>query len=178
MASFLDSIVTPAVVAGVISLLVTNRNEKIRARRDFITKAFDPARDNIKDAVAAALEYYPLAADKRTKSQEAMLLAAEREVRRSITSLLLMHEEGESASFKAAQQAFDDFVAELTSGSFQSADAKTDVAAAVRVADAGANLRAGLLGLRSEVLERAIAEDPLSYAGALFKGAMRHLRAR
>lgn len=173
MAGILSSFITPAVVAGVISLLVTNRNEKIRARRDFITKAFDPARDTIKAAVDAALEYYPLKSTARTKLLEAKVLASEREVRRAISALLSFHENLHLTNFSTVQDAFDNFVAEITGGSFQRSDAGADVATATKIADAGAHLRAALLSLRSDVLEREIENDPLSSLPAFWQGLRR-----
>lgn len=156
-------------------MLVSNKNEKVRADRDFVTKTFDPARDDIENATDAALNYFPLTADNRTKLLEAHILASERGVRRSITSLLKLHESLEQ-EHHAAQEAFDTLIAELTGGSFQSSDAASDVAAVVRIADAGANLKAALLTLRSAALRKAISEDPLSSLGGLLKVTWGYIR--
>ena len=175
MAGFLTGILTPAFIAGIVSLLVTNKNEKIRANRDFVTKAFDPARDDISAAVDAAVKYFPCAAADRTKIDEVQLLAAERGVRRSVTSILLLHEKS-GASYIAAELSFDTFISELTGGNFQSSGATPDIAAAIRIADAGANLKAALLALRSEVLQSAISDDPLTASIRFVKSIYHYFR--
>lgn len=175
---FFSSIATPAVVAGFISLLVTNRNEKVRAQRDFLTKAFDPARDTIKSAVDAAIDYFPLEAANRTKLLEARILASEREARRSISALLSLHAGNQPASYGLVQEAYDDFIDKLTSGNFQEVKAASDVGTSLKIADAGAKLRAALLTLRSEALERAITNDPLSSIPALWSGILRYTGLR
>ena len=174
MLNFLASFLTPALVAGVVTLLVNNKNEKLRARRDFITKAYDPARDDIKRAVDAALAYYPLIAAERTKLLEAKVLAAERDVRHSLTALLSLNDK-DSLLYCQTESFFDDFIAALTSGSFQSANAEADLGTSLRIADAGAHLRASLLEFRSYALEKSINDDPLSTASGAWHGILRSI---
>jgi len=172
MPGLLGSIVTPAVVAGVISLLVTNRNEKVRAQRDFITKAFEPARDAIKSAVDAAIAYFPETGTARTPKLEVSVSASEREVRRSISGLLTLHESEKTSKFEEVNELFAVFVSELTSGTFQQVNAAADLPTTLRIADAGANLRAALIALRSEVLERQISNDTLSSVKGVWLGLL------
>ena len=160
-------------MAGFVTLAINNLNEKRRARRDFVTKAFEGPRDDIKRAVDASLVYYPHSACDRTKAMEAQLLAAEREVRHSLTAVLALQEKCDSAVYHDAQTAFDDFIAVLTSGSFQTKDAEEDLMTVILIADAGAKLRSALIGLRSETLSSAVANDWLSQAQQALSGVRR-----
>jgi len=156
-----SSVVTPAVVASAVSLFFNHRSEKKRAARDYLTKAFDSARDDVRRAVEYAVDYFPLRSDERTPAKEARLLMGDRDVRLSIGALIDFSAES-GPSRNLLQSALDDFISVLTGGSFQSSAADADLDQARLVASAGAALRAAIAKARHLELEDAVKSDVLS----------------
>lgn len=155
------NIITPALVASLVTLFYNNRAEKRRATRDYISKVFDGARDDVRRAVEAAVEYYPVTPGKRTALQEAKVWMGERDVRHAI-SALLEFSEPRSSSQKVLEDALDHFISTLTGGSFQVTSGGSDVAQARAVAAAGGKLRASISTARQRELEDAVSADILS----------------
>jgi hypothetical protein len=156
-----ESVLTPALIASFISLLFNHRAEKHRAERDFITKTFDAARDDVRRCVGYGIEYFPNAAHDRTPAIEAKLWMGERDVRSSVAGLIEFSKHG-SRSQQLLQQALDDFIDALTGGSFQSATATADLDQVRKVASTGAILRAAISTARQLELREAISSDILS----------------
>lgn len=155
------SIVTPAVVATAITFFLNFRIEKKKAERDYITKLFENARDDVRKAVEAGVEYFPLAAAKREPIKEAKIWMGERDVRHSSTVLIQFC--GETGTVKDDLiDALDDFIDSLTGGTFQNSKAVADLEQARKIAAAGAKLRTTLATARQVELRRAIDSDPLS----------------
>lgn len=162
MSPWWTAIITPALIATFISLVVTNRAEKLRAQRDFLTKIFESARDDVKQALDAAAGYFPLPAAERDPSLEARIWMAERELRFSLISVIDSSMAGSVQQADELTLAFDDLIGQLTSGSFQSASATSDLKHLRLIASAGAEVRAKLFALRSAELRNAVKNDPLS----------------
>lgn len=155
------SIITPALIASLVTFYFNIRAEKKRAERDFISKAFDAARDDVRRAVEAAIDYYPYAHDERTPLREAKLWMGERDVRHSISALIeFSHPAGESRS--VLQRALDDFIDSLTGGSFKSAEATPDLDQARKISSAGAKLRSTISAARHLELAAAVKSDVFS----------------
>jgi len=162
MESWLLSLITPALIASLVSLAVNIRADKVRAERDYFTVQFTSARELIDAAVKAAAEYYPLGAAERKPTLEAKLWLADRELRFALPSLMAFAGDDLKEELDALTRAFDDLIAELTGGSFQSASATPDLIQVRRIASAGAELRAKLTDLRHAELRRCVDRDPIS----------------
>jgi hypothetical protein len=159
------NVITPALVAALITLFYNTRAEKKRAERDFISKSFDTARDDVRRAVEAGVAYFPEKADERTGALEATLWMGERDVRNSV-SALIEFSAADCPSRDLLQSRLDDFVDALTGGSFQSVDASADLDQARKVAATGARLRASISTARQTQLRIAITADPFSKIAA------------
>jgi hypothetical protein len=157
----ITSIVTPAVVASAVSLYLGSRSEKQRAVRDFITKAFDAARDDVRRASEAAAEYFPLSAEERKPAQAAKIWMGERDVRHSVEALIAFTD-ATSPRRAVLENRLDDFIDALTGGSFESTAATADVEQVRRVATTSAALRAALSTARQQELSAAIDKDVLA----------------
>jgi hypothetical protein len=162
MASWFLSLITPALIASIVSIAVNIRSDKIRAERDYSTGQFSGTRELIDAAVRAAAEYYPLGVADRTPILEAKLWLADRELRFALPSLMAFAGEDLKDELDALTRAFDDLIAELTGGSFQSASAAPDLIHVRRIASAGAELRARLTDLRHAELRRSVDRDLVS----------------
>lgn len=156
------TLITPAFIATVVSIAINNRSEKLRAQRDFFTKTFEAAREDVKLAIDAAAEYYPLASLSRPPLAEAKIWMADRELRFSLSNIIENAGEDIATLLPGLTNAFDDLIAELTGGSFQSAANLPDMKHLRRIASAGASLRSELLKVRHAELRSAINKDPLS----------------
>lgn len=156
------SIITPALIASVISLYLGQRSEKRRAERDFITKLYDSARDDVRKAVEAGVDYFPRPLAERTLTLEAKVWMSERDVRHSVSSLLTLSEQAGEVEISAVEDALADLIDALTGGSFQSATAAEDIKQARKVATSGARLRVALSTLRQNELRAAIDADVVS----------------
>lgn len=155
------NVATPALVASLITLFYNSRAEKRRAVRDYVSKVFDAARDDVRRAVEAAVEYYPIAPADRTALQEAKVWMGERDVRHSV-SVLVGFSADTSASRKLLEDALDNFINALTGGSFQARTGDADVGQARVIAATGGKLRATIATARQGELEDAISADLLS----------------
>jgi hypothetical protein len=155
------NIITPALVASLITLFYNSRAEKRRAVRDYISKTFDAARDDVRRAVEAAVEYFPVRPEERTPLQEAKLWRGERDVRHSIAALIEFSASN-SETRKLLENALDDFISVLTGGSFQAGAGDADVAQARAVSAAGGKLRASIAMARQRELEAAVSSDIVS----------------
>lgn len=155
------NLITPALVASLISLFYNSRAEKRRATRDYISKVFDAARDDVRRAVEAAVEYFPTPPPDRTPLQEARLWMGERDVRHSLAALIQFSADS-SESRKMLEDALDSFIAVLTGGSFQASSGDSDVAQARAVSATGGKLRASIATARQRELEAAVSADILS----------------
>lgn len=155
------NIVTPALVASLVTLFYNSRSEKRRAARDYISKVFEGARDDVRRAVEAAVEYFPLPPPERTELLEAKVWMGERDVRHSISALLMFSNQ-ESTSGKLLEDSLDNFISALTGGSFQATTGNADVVQARSVAAAGGKLRAAISTARQHELEAAVSADLLS----------------
>jgi hypothetical protein len=160
------SIITPAIVASFITLFLNIRSEKSRAARDFVSRAFDAARDDVRRATEAAVEYYPLPASDRTAAIEARLWMGERDVRHSVNAVIEFSTAGSDGQ-KLLQSSFDNFIDALTGGSFQSSEAEPDLEQVRKVASAGGELRASISMARQIELRQAISSDILSRSSAV-----------
>lgn len=166
MGNLLELILTPAIVSLLVSTWVGRVMEARRARRDHITKLFEQSREDVRRAIEAAVDYFATRPSSRTPLQEAKVVASDRELRAGITMMLSRAKSDESASEWAdASQSFENFVAELTSGNFQSQQGEVDRAHLLKVVHAGASLRSSLARLRDRQLADAADRDPILRAG-------------
>jgi hypothetical protein len=155
------NVVTPALIASLITLFYNSRAEKRKAVRDYVSKIFDSAREDVQRAVEAAVEYFPVSPRDRTALQEAKLWMGERDVRHSLSALISFSAEGGN-SRSLLEEALDDFIDALTGGSFQAREGGPDVPQARAVAAKGGKLRAAIARARQRELESAITADLLS----------------
>jgi hypothetical protein len=153
------TIITPAFIASVVTVFWNNYAEKKKSHRDFITKSFDNARDDVRKASEASIEYFSDTAAKTRPKLEAKVLLIERDVRSSVSELLDSSGLEVDPAYKKAQDRFDTFVADLTGGSFQASKGVVDNVQIRRVAASAAALRAALLDLRKAELAKALRDD-------------------
>ncbi|WP_106640797.1 hypothetical protein [Allosphingosinicella vermicomposti] len=156
------TLITPAFIASVLSIAINIRADKFRARREYITASFEAVRATIDTAVKAAAEYFPLPAVARTPAIEAKLWLADRELRFALSPLIKNASSGLDAELEQLTAAFDDLIALLTGGSFQSSKAEADLKHLRLIASAGAELRAKLTDVRHAELRQAVEQDILS----------------
>lgn len=158
----IDLVLTPAVVAGIVTFLLTQRNDGLRSRKDYHTKASDGARDAVRDATELAAEYFSNSVADRTATQEAMMIIADRDIAVAIPRLLTNATGDNYASLvEAVDNGLIDFLALLTGGSFQQRDQaqviiEEDADHIRRLAVSSAKLREGLIALRDEQLVRSV----------------------
>ncbi|HVI99425.1 MAG TPA: hypothetical protein VM657_10200 [Sphingomonas sp.] len=162
MHKWLASFVAPAFISFVITLFINARVDKIKVQRELIGASFEGVRENIDVAVKAAARYYPLDAAGRTPLLEADIWLADRELRFAIPALLDSVSSTTKRKLEDLTEAFDDFVSELTGGSFQAKNAKPDLVHLRRIASAGSDLRARLSEVRHEEIRAALEKSPLS----------------
>jgi hypothetical protein len=160
--SIIASIVTPAVVAAIISLLVNIRTGKLRDYREYTGSELSATRELIEKSIKAAAEYYSLKSIDRKPIHEAQVWLFERELRFSVPQIISQMPIGLAEQSEIAQDAFDDFISQLTGGSFQSKDAGPDLQYIRRIAVSGSELRARLNQIRQEELKGLIDRDPIS----------------
>jgi len=146
------------VIASVTTFVYNFFADKRRAGRDYITKSFDAAREDVRRSVESSVDYFALDVKGRKPSIEAKVLMGERDVRLSVSLLIDFCTVG-SESRKALQAALDSFVDAVTGGSFQSSKAKADLEQVKKVAGAGAELRAAIVWARKVELHEAIYGD-------------------
>lgn len=156
------ALVAPALIASIMTLLINIRLDKVRVRRDYIGTSYEAVRNGINEAVSAAAAYYPLPSAERTASLEAKIWMADRELRFSIPALMDNATTEARPDFDALSETFDDFIAELTGGTFQQTGANSDLKHFRKIASVGAELRAKITQARHEELRRAVDKDPLS----------------
>ena len=157
------TIVTPAVVATAVTFFLNIRIDKRKARRDYITKLFENARDDVRKAIEAGVEYFPLKASDRDPVKEARIWMGERDVRHS-SSFLIDFCNARHPGQKYLVDSLDDFIDSLTGGSFQSLNASPDLEQARKIAASGAKLRTAIAHARHLELNEDIDGDPLSRA--------------
>jgi hypothetical protein len=144
-----------------VTLFYNSRAEKRRAARDYISKVFDAARDDVRRAVEAASEYFPVSPAERTPRQEAKLWMGERDVRHSVASLIAFSE-GSAETRRLLESSLDSFIDVLTGGSFQASRGDPDIAQSRAISAAGGKLRASIATARQRELEEAVSADLLS----------------
>jgi len=155
------SIITPAIVASIVTFYFNLRAEKRRAERDFVTKTFDGAREDVRRAIEAAAEYLSLPSGERNPSVEAKIIIAERDVRHSVETLIAFSNP-QSGGCKPLEAALDDFIDALTGGTFGSASCAADLPQVRKVASTGARLRSAISTARQLELKEAVDADVLA----------------
>jgi hypothetical protein len=160
--SVFSSLITPAFVATIISLLLNARTLKRKDIRDAYSKRIEEARYLIGNAVNAASEYFSLDFDERLPKIEAKLWMAEREVRLGLFSLTEIDEAGLDDELAKLRRDFDFFITELTSGNFQRRGALADLAHIRKIAGLGAELRQSISRANENELRKRLDDDLLS----------------
>lgn len=158
--ALLHDLITPAVVSLLISLWANRLLEARRAEREHLTKLFEVAREDVRRASEAAVDYFSTAPGQRSPLQEAKVLAAEREVREAISPLTRSaSDEGENRMRAPAAAAFVTMLAELTGGNFQAVAGEIDRQHLNRLVFACASLRSALAKLREDQLASLVERD-------------------
>lgn len=158
---FVGSILTPAVVASLFTLIFNARNEKRKQIRENLKESFSEARKLVEAAVVASSSYFSVDAENRLPSLEAKIWLCERELRFTLTDLLEKSDDKLKYDLEAARNEFDDFIAELTGGSFQVSTATSDLKHVRKIAGIGATLRFKLSALYFAELREVLQRDPL-----------------
>ena len=162
MTWFLGLFVTPAFVSLVVSLWAGRFLEERRARRDHVTRLFESAREEVRRAVEAAIEYFSIPPGARTALQEARVIANDREIRAALPFLLDNARAVTDAEVTvAARDAFSKFVEQLTGGTFQSSEGEISPQHIIAIVYAGARLRTALARLRDAELKDRANQDPV-----------------
>lgn len=162
MWDFLGSLITPAFVSLFVSLWAGRLMENLRARRDHITKLFEGAREDVRRAIEAAVDYFATPPCDRKGIQEAKVLSSDRELRASLPLLLEKVRSLESrAASDSARAALETVLMELTGGNFQSSEGEFSREHLSRLAHAGAILRVSLARLRDAELRAQLDTDPV-----------------
>lgn len=161
IASIFQSVITPALVASVFTLLFNVRSEKRKQIRDDLTKSFDEARSLVEKSVSSAAAYYSKDAKSRTSELEATLWLYEREMRFCLSRLIEKSDVDLAYQLSAIQHNFDSFISELTGGTFQDANATADLRHVRKIAGIGAELRHDLSRLRHAELVSILRRDLL-----------------
>lgn len=155
-------IITPALVSLIISLWANTALEERRARRDHITKLFESARDDVRRAIEAGVDYFATKPKERTPQQEARVLSADRELRAAISLLLIKDRAAECKEpTDRAREAFQSLLIELTGGNFQAAAGFVSRSDITRLVHAGAAMRTALSRLRDAELKERFKQDPV-----------------
>lgn len=162
MTDIVLAILTPALIASLVTLAINIRMDKLKAHREYITTTFEAAKKVVDDAIKASIEYFPLRSKDRSNILEARVWLYERELRFAVPSLMSGSSEKLSDELGALTIAFDDLISLLTGGSFQSSDSEGDMKQARLIASAGAELKAKLTDLRHAELKSAIDRDILT----------------
>lgn len=160
MASIVSSIITPAIVASLFSLLFNTRTEKRKELRRAILDRLQESRDLVLKAVESAAAYFSLPFASRTATLEADLWLRERDVRLSLSSLAERTDAEMQKELSALQHDFDFFISELTGSNFQQKDAEADLAHIRKIAGLGADLRASLARVHFAELSSVLRRDP------------------
>jgi hypothetical protein len=154
-----ELVVTPAVVSGIVTFLLGQRNDGLKAQRDYRTKIADAARDDVRKATELSVSYFATSPDKRSIVQEAMIIVAERDVRNSVKRLIdgAADDPELQSPKKAVRKALIGLMALLTGGSFQQRNAtkineQDDAELIRRLASEAAVLRGALADLRDREL--------------------------
>jgi hypothetical protein len=161
MLTLLGSIITPAVVASLFSLVFNARAEKRRDARKAILDRLQESRDLVADAVKSAAAYFSKPYAERTPAIEAELWLIEREVRLSLSTLTERTDAQLKKELTSLQRDFDFFVGELTGSNFQQKEAEVDLAHIRKIAGLGADLRLSLSRAHVAELKAALERDPL-----------------
>ena len=161
MLSFLESFVTPAIVASLFALFFNARAEKRRDVRKALNDAFEEARNLVKQAVETSSEYFSKNYEERTPSMEAKLWLAERELRLSLSALSERSDSQLDAELQKLTLDFDQLVGDLTGSNFQQMDATADLAHVRKIAGVGADLRNSLARVHFAELQTALSADPI-----------------
>ncbi len=162
MITVLGSIVTPAIVASIFSLLVNTRASKRRDYRDAVSMRVKETRELVASATNAAASYFCLDAKGRTPQLEAALWMAEKDVRLALFGLAEKPQGVVESELSRLQSDFDIFVSELTGGNFQQTSAKADLAHIRKIASIAADLRSSISLVNEEDLRTILDNDPLS----------------
>jgi hypothetical protein len=160
-AGIFDFVITPAVVSGVIIFLFSQRGEGKKARRDYDTKIFDAAREDVKKAMEAGVDYFATPFKNRDALLEAKVIVLEIDVRRSIARIVRHSQQKHKTLTNDVSLRLIGFLSILTGGSFQQKNsrmvsAEEDASNMRKLAAEGAHLRVALADLRDEQLEQAI----------------------
>ena len=154
-------IITPALVSLLISLWANTALEERRARRDHITRLFESARDDVRRAIEAGVDYFSTKPKERTPQQEAKVLSADRELRAAVQLLLTKERSAECREqTDRAREAFQSLLVELTGGNFQVSSGLVSKAHITRLVHAGAGMRTALARLRDAELKERFKQDP------------------
>lgn len=159
MSSLLSSIVTPAIISSIVTLLINIRQSKRKDFRDAVSKRIDESRELVYEAVDAAAMYYCNDAKNRTTQSEAKLWMAEREIRLILSSLIANFDQELDATLNELRDDFDIFISELTGGNFQQKNAKADLPHIRRIAGLGAELRLSILKANDAELQKRLDSD-------------------
>lgn len=158
----IDLVLTPAVVAGIVTFLLNQRNDGLRSRKDYHTKASDSVREAVREATELAAGYYSTKVSDRTETQEAMILVADRDIASAVPRVCSHAVSEELAPLVAAVKSdLINFLALLTGGSFQERQAvggsdELDASHLRKLALASAKLRESISVLRDEQLSRSV----------------------
>lgn len=138
------------------------RSEKAKAHREVISKSFEKAREYVTAAVEAAHLYYPIKGSERKPSDLLRLQSAEKRARVILGNLIdwcpkLIPPVPQVRLMNLS----DDFIGELTSGSFGEVDGEPDLEQGEKIADLGAKLDIHILSLQQEQMFDWLSRDAL-----------------
>jgi len=151
-------VITPVLISGLITFLYGQRSDGLKASRDFTTKAAESAREDIKKAAELAVEYFATDLSERSLIQEAKILVAERDVKSSLSRMILSGNKKDLAvTIKELKKQRVALLAVLTGGSFQQRvggvlDTEREAAHIRAIAVEAANIRSTIATLRDQEL--------------------------
>lgn len=164
MLTLVGSILTPALVASIFSLLFNARAEKRKFVRESLKDSFIEARDVIGKAASASSIYFSKPHKERTPEVEASVWIHEKEMRFLLSNILERSDESLAYELEKVQDHFDELVSELTGGNFQQNSAKPDLGQIRKISGIAAHLRSVLAALYHAQLKNSLDRDLLDRA--------------
>lgn len=161
MLTVVGSIITPALVASIFSLLFNARAEKRKFVRESLKDSFVEARDVIGKAVAASSIYFSKPYKGRTPEVEALVWIHEKEMRFLLSNILERSDESLAYELEKVQNHFDELVSELTGGNFQQKNSKSDLSQVRKISGIASHLRSVLATLYHAQLKSSLDRDML-----------------
>lgn len=161
MYDFFKYFLTPALLTSIFLIFFNNRAEKRRILKQSLDDSLKHIQELISSAVEASAAYFCESGKNRTPKLEAEIWLRERELRELQADFITFSAEDYIETYKLVEDKFDEFIGEMTSGSFQQIRANPDIQHIRKIASIGAVLKRNLLRLKIDQQRAQLQADPL-----------------